>query len=124
MFKIYRALVLLIASLLTACTSTPSGPSWMALPGSGKNFDQFRNDDYQCRQFAHEQASGTYLYNYSDLVKQQRYDTSYVQCMYSQGHRVPVLGQTLHGPTESSSSNQSGNIPPSPLGKPPPSPPN
>jgi hypothetical protein len=30
----------------------------MALPGSGKNFDQFRHDDYQCKQFAYEQVGG------------------------------------------------------------------
>ena len=58
MSTIHRLLVLLIASLLTACASIPSGPSVMALPGSGKNFNQFRIDDYQCRQFAHEQVGG------------------------------------------------------------------
>lgn len=31
----------------------------MALPGSGRSFDQFRYDDYACRQFAYEQVGGT-----------------------------------------------------------------
>jgi hypothetical protein len=31
----------------------------MALPGTGKDFDQFRYDDASCRQFAHEQIGGT-----------------------------------------------------------------
>jgi len=45
--------------LLSACASIPNGPSAMALPGTGKNFDQFRYDDSTCRQFAHEQIGGT-----------------------------------------------------------------
>lgn len=44
--------------LLAACASVPSGPSVMVLPGSGKSFDQFRVDDYECRQYAHLQSGG------------------------------------------------------------------
>ena len=44
---------------LTACASIPNGPSMMALPGSGRSFEQFRYDDYYCRQFAYEQMGGT-----------------------------------------------------------------
>jgi hypothetical protein len=44
--------------LLAACASTPSGPNVMVLPGSGKSFDQFRFDDYECRQYAHLQSGG------------------------------------------------------------------
>lgn len=43
---------------LSACVSMPSGPSVMVLPGSGKNFDQFRADDLGCRQYAIEQVRG------------------------------------------------------------------
>jgi hypothetical protein len=39
-------------------TPPPSGPSVMVLPGSGKNFDQFRYDDYECRQYASSQVGG------------------------------------------------------------------
>ncbi|HEY4370757.1 MAG TPA: hypothetical protein VGN52_02360 [Burkholderiales bacterium] len=46
------------ALLLGGCVTTPTGPSSMALPGSGKNFDQFRIDDYDCRQFASTQVNG------------------------------------------------------------------
>ncbi|MGH8736821.1 MAG: glycine zipper family protein [Burkholderiales bacterium] len=46
------------ALLLTACVTMPEGPSVMALPGSGKSFDQFRADDYECRQFASSQIGG------------------------------------------------------------------
>jgi hypothetical protein len=45
--------------LLGACASAPTGPSVMALPGSGKNFEQFRFDDAECRDFAQSQVGGT-----------------------------------------------------------------
>lgn len=50
--------VLASALLLSACASVPNGPSAMALPGTGKSFDQFRNDDSLCRQFALQQIGG------------------------------------------------------------------
>jgi outer membrane lipoprotein SlyB len=46
-------------TLLAACASAPTGPSMLVLPGSGKNFDQFRADDYDCRQYAQFQVGGT-----------------------------------------------------------------
>lgn len=53
----YLAL-LATAGLLSACAVVPSGPSVMALPGSGKTFDQFRADDANCRGFANQQVGG------------------------------------------------------------------
>jgi outer membrane lipoprotein SlyB len=47
------------ALLLAACASVPNGPSIMALPGSGKTFEQFQFDDMQCRDFAQVQIGGT-----------------------------------------------------------------
>ena len=44
---------------LGACVTVPSGPSIMSLPGTGKNFDQFRADDFECRQYASSQVGGT-----------------------------------------------------------------
>ena len=38
--------------VLAGCTTVPTGPSMMVLPGSGKSFEQFRADDLDCRQFA------------------------------------------------------------------------
>jgi hypothetical protein len=117
----------------------------MALPGTGKSFEQFRNDDYYCRQYAYGQvggetpnqaavssgvgsaAVGTGLgaaagaiigggrgaaigagsgllaggligadtAGASGYYVQQRFDMSYIQCMYGLGHRVPVSGQML-----------------------------
>lgn len=52
------ALLLTSVGLLSACAVVPTGPSVMALPGSGKTFDQFRADDGNCRQFAFQQVGG------------------------------------------------------------------
>ena len=43
---------------LAACVSMPVGPSQLALPGTGKTFDQFRLDDSDCRQYASSQSGG------------------------------------------------------------------
>ncbi len=48
-----------IMTLLASCVSMPTGPSIMTLPGSGKSFDQFRADDFSCRQYATVQLGGT-----------------------------------------------------------------
>ena len=42
--------------LLSACTTLPTGPSQMSLPGTGKSFEQFRADDGECRGYAQSQA--------------------------------------------------------------------
>ena len=44
--------------VLAACTSIASGPSAMALPGSGKSFERFRADDVNCQQFAASRVGG------------------------------------------------------------------
>ncbi|MGR8930771.1 MAG: hypothetical protein ACU836_09035 [Gammaproteobacteria bacterium] len=46
-------------TLLTACAHMPSGPSVMVLPGSRMSFEQFRQDDYVCQQYASGQVGGT-----------------------------------------------------------------
>jgi hypothetical protein len=53
------ALILTPVIFLSACVSVPEGPSSMALPGTGKSFDQFRGDDASCRQYAYGQVGGT-----------------------------------------------------------------
>jgi hypothetical protein len=123
MLKIQHLSALLLSLLITACASLPSGPSFMALPGSGKNFSQFRVDDNQCRLFAHEQVNSTSPEQFSEQVNQQRYDMSYVQCMYKKNHRVPVYGQFTNDPAMNNNDNPNRSIPPPPPGKPPPPPP-
>lgn len=55
-----RALAVISTLLLVAgCATVPAGPTVMALPGAGKSFDQFRRDDYDCRQYAQYQISGS-----------------------------------------------------------------
>lgn len=44
--------------LLAACTTVPTGPNVMVLPGTGKSFEQFRADDAECRQFALDSVGG------------------------------------------------------------------
>jgi hypothetical protein len=54
-----KTVYLIPVAFLAACAAPmPSGPGVMVLPGSGKNFDQFRFDDYECRQFASSQIEG------------------------------------------------------------------
>jgi hypothetical protein len=49
-----------LAVLLAGCAaSMPSGPSVMVLPGTGKNFDQFRLDDMDCRSYAQAGLGGS-----------------------------------------------------------------
>ena len=40
------------ALVLSACAHFPTGPSVMVLPGSGKDFAHFQNDDAMCRDYA------------------------------------------------------------------------
>ena len=58
----HRAAILLvpgIALALNACVvAPPPGPSVMALPGQGKNFEAFQQDDGACRQYAWQQTGG------------------------------------------------------------------
>ena len=58
MFSPLKISPLLAVVLLGGCVALPGGPSVMALPGTGKNFDQFRQDDALCRQYAYEQVGG------------------------------------------------------------------
>jgi len=161
--------------LLGACTTVPVGPNVMAMPGSGRNFEAFRRDDLDCRNFATAQVGGQNVNqaaadagvasavtgavvgalagaaidgshgagvgagtglifgsmagagaaSESAYITQQRYDTAYVQCMYAQGHRVPVSGGFVGGTSSRRSSPASPRTtypPPPPPGSPPPPP--
>jgi hypothetical protein len=58
MSKLLRFSPLVALLTVAACTTIPTGPSVMAMPGTGKSFDQFRADDADCRQFAYSQVGG------------------------------------------------------------------
>lgn len=167
--------------LMAACVHIPTGPSVMVLPGAGKSFDQFRSDDFLCRQYASQQSdsqtprqaaitsgmesaavgtalgaaagaafgggrgaaigagsgllagglSGSATAQTSGYIIQQRYDMSYIQCMYASGHRVPIVGRFSNGSPymsqgqtrEAPTQPPAKNIPPPPPGNPPPPPP-
>jgi hypothetical protein len=131
--------------LLAACTTLPTGPGVLVLPGAGKTFDQFRLEDAYCRQYASGQTGGvtpgkaasasgvgsaiagtalgaaagaafgggegaaigagggllagslvgTEAARSSGYEAQERYDMSYIQCMYAHGNRVPVSGNFI-----------------------------
>ena len=183
-----RRILPLSLLVLAACTSLPTGPSLMALPGANKGFDQFRADEAMCRNFAAQSigastaddaaidagvrsaAVGTLVgaaagaaidgshgagtgagvgllvgslagvgaADASRYGTQNRYDQSYVQCMYSRGHKVPVSGgyvvrRTTTTTTTAPAANYvppagdpppipDDSIPPPPAGNPPPPP--
>lgn len=171
MLNSFRPVLLAIFLSLAACVSLPTGPSLMALPGTGKSFEQFRNDDYNCRQYAYGQVGGetpnqaavssglgsaavgtglgaaagaiigggrgaaigagsgllaggligTDTAGASGYYVQQRFDMSYIQCMYGMGHRVPVSGQVLD--SSQMDDDPDFDIPLPPPGNPPPPPP-
>ena len=58
MIKTRHLLLLSGLGLLTACATTPTGPSVLALPGTGKTFDQFRADEFECQQYASTRLRG------------------------------------------------------------------
>ncbi|PSJ18224.1 YMGG-like glycine zipper-containing protein [Nitrosomonas supralitoralis] len=178
MLTLRNLMAILMTGFLVACVHLPTGPSVMALPGSGKNFEQFRSDEYVCKQYAYEQvdgytprttsrmsgienaalgsglgaAAGAILggghgaaigagigllfgsvlgssnATASGYASQQRYDNSYVQCMYSKGHSVPVDGRVIHNSSSRNTGSRKAGataenfIPPPPPGNPPPPP--
>ena len=126
-------------AVLDGCVTVPNGPTYSAMPGSRKSFDQFQFDDASCRQYAVQTTGGTPndaaadaavgsavvgtilgaavggligggegaavgagmgLFGgsavgasnaqYASYTTQQRFDNTYYQCMYSQGHKVPM----------------------------------
>ena len=94
MLKILK--VLTPVFLLCACSTMPSGPSVLVLPGTGKDFNKFHNDDLMCRQLAHTQIATSQEEPDSKEEGQQYYDIVYLQCMYGKGDRVPVPGELMY----------------------------
>jgi len=44
--------------ILAGCASVPTAPNLMALPGTGRTFEEFRADDAYCRDYAIQQIGG------------------------------------------------------------------
>ena len=99
-----------------------------ALPGTGKNFEQFRADDMDCRQYAQYQTGGKSAdqaavdaAQSSAYGSQRQYDNAYIQCMYAKGHQVPVpQGQFRSGRYSSGAPATGSYAPPPPPDAPPP----
>lgn len=55
-----RSLVVpsLAVVLFAGCVTVPTGPAVMSMPGAQKNFDQFRVDDADCRNYAQAVLGG------------------------------------------------------------------
>jgi len=56
-FSIVLSSAMILA--VAGCASVPTGPDVMVLPGTGIPFNQFRNDDVICQQYASYQVDGT-----------------------------------------------------------------
>ena len=84
-----RAALVAAAVMMTACAHVPTGPSVMALAGSGKTLEQFQTDDRTCRQSAAQELETT---RQGEVPAQRRYDMAYLQCMYAKGHQIPIPG--------------------------------
>lgn len=59
MNKTLKLSPLLALLALGACATVPTGPGVMALPGTGKSFDEFKANDAECRQYAQSQLGTT-----------------------------------------------------------------
>jgi hypothetical protein len=113
---------LALATTVGACTTVPYGPSVAALPGTGKTLEQFQLEDTQCQRYAGTQATRPPAAGVSadPYDVQRRYDFSYIQCMYSNGHKVPVAGAYTTPPA--GQIPPGGFIPPPQQNSPPPAP--
>ena len=93
MLKKTSALFLTI--FLVGCSTVPSGPSALALPGDKASESQFRKDEKACRAFAHEELVGCSHKPKSLEEAQLHFDINYLQCMYTKGHLIPISGEIL-----------------------------
>jgi hypothetical protein len=58
MIRYLRFAPLVMGLLVAGCVSLPSGPSMLVLPGTGRQFSEFRADELACRQYAYESIGG------------------------------------------------------------------
>lgn len=93
-----KLITLVFLAPLCACSTIPSGPSALVLPGQQKNEAQFRGDDVACRQFAHTRLLATPHPPQSLGEGQLHFDIDYLQCMYGKGHMIPVSGEVVANP--------------------------
>ena len=51
-------LIFLVMAILGGCATIPTGPTVRVMPGQGKPFEVFAEEDYICRQWAQQQIGG------------------------------------------------------------------
>ncbi|HYD47279.1 MAG TPA: hypothetical protein VEB21_02970 [Terriglobales bacterium] len=108
-----------IAAIFAGCTaSMPRGPRVVVLPGDDKQLEEFRADDFRCRQWGADQVAAEAEAT-GGWPQQQDYDVAYIQCMYAAGHQVPMAAPLDDGAGQ----RHDPRIPPPPPGDPPPPPP-
>ena len=56
LFPVFTLLALVTG--LCGCVSPPTGPDVMALPGTGKSYEQFNRDEAMCRGYAQNSVNG------------------------------------------------------------------
>lgn len=95
---------ILMAIYLVGCSTVPSGPSALALPGDKASESQFRGDEKACRTFAHEELLSCSHKPKSLEEAQLHFDINYLQCMYTKGHLIPISGEILTDKTGSAPS--------------------
>lgn len=103
--------VLLLTFNLAGCTTVPSGPSALALPGDKSSESQFRKDEKACRTHAHDELLNCAHKPQSLEEAQLHFDINYLQCMYTKGHLIPISGEILRDKTGSSPDSPSGMRP-------------
>lgn len=99
MRKIKKTGALLLSLALSGCSTIPSGPSALALPGEKVSESQFRKDEKTCRSFAHQELVGSTHKPQSIEEAQLHFDINYLQCMYTKGHLIPISGEILSDKT-------------------------
>ena len=52
----FRHWALIGGGLLAGCATVPSEPGVLVLPGAGKTFEQFREEDAVCRNYAQDRV--------------------------------------------------------------------
>jgi hypothetical protein len=87
MSRLAAAVTLTALLAMAGCAEPPvTGPVVLALPASGKTYEQFKVDDARCRTVAMTATGGG-----AGPVAQRNYDGVYAQCMIAAGDAVPSV---------------------------------
>jgi len=85
-----------LSVMLAGCASIPTGPSVAVMPGPGKPFDQFQQDNAICRQFAEQQIGA----NPNQVAREQVITGAATGAVIGAASGA-LMGHGHEGPTES-----------------------